>query len=241
MDFMLGIPPSKHNGIVYDAILVFIDSYSKIALYVLVKKTITALQISGILHEKVILKFRYPEGIVSDRDSGFQVGHAKRKLYNLKRHARLNGKRNRTTLRNSRNTSIFFILPSLPRSVKLPIRVVKRPPNKPNRKSATSLKLLSLRLELIHIPVSPQELAVQEARFGTCKPNVKSCRQGNYVFIKSAVVRDFALLQSIGWFPNLPLSSMPVAAIPPASLFIAVSTMPGWMWKMLISGLLKLT
>jgi hypothetical protein len=44
MDFMLGTPPSKHNGIVYDAILVFIDGYSKIALYVLMKKTITALQ-----------------------------------------------------------------------------------------------------------------------------------------------------------------------------------------------------
>ena len=71
MDFMSGIPPLKHNGIVYDAILVFIDCYSKIALYVPVKKTITALQVWDILLERVILKFRCSDGIVSHRDSRF--------------------------------------------------------------------------------------------------------------------------------------------------------------------------
>jgi hypothetical protein len=79
----------------------------------------------------------------------------------------------------NKNNSIFFILSNLPRSLKLEIRVGKWPTNKPNGKSGTGLKLFSLRLELIHIPVRPQELAVQEARFWACKPNVKSRWQGN--------------------------------------------------------------
>lgn len=71
MDFMSGIPPSKRNGCVYDAILVIVDRYTKMSLYIAVTKTLTAVDLAEILVERVISRFGVPKGIVSDRDTKF--------------------------------------------------------------------------------------------------------------------------------------------------------------------------
>ena len=45
MDFITGLPPSKHGGRVYDAILVVVDAFTKYALYLPCWKDINADQL----------------------------------------------------------------------------------------------------------------------------------------------------------------------------------------------------
>jgi transposase InsO family protein len=71
MDFMSGIPPSKRDGCVYDAILVIVDRYSKMALYIPVTKKLSAVELAEVFVERVIARFGAPKGIVSDRDAKF--------------------------------------------------------------------------------------------------------------------------------------------------------------------------
>jgi len=49
MDFMIGLPPSRRNGRVYDALLVLIDRYTKMALYIAVIKKLDAVTLANIL------------------------------------------------------------------------------------------------------------------------------------------------------------------------------------------------
>ena len=49
MDFITGLPPSKHGGRVYDTILVIIDAFTKYALYLLCWKDINADQLSELM------------------------------------------------------------------------------------------------------------------------------------------------------------------------------------------------
>jgi transposase InsO family protein len=71
MDFMSGVPPSKWNGKVYDALLVIIDRYTKMALYIPVTKKLTAAELADLLLDRVVARFGTLLGIVSDRDSRF--------------------------------------------------------------------------------------------------------------------------------------------------------------------------
>jgi transposase InsO family protein len=71
IDFMSGIPPSKWNGKVYDALLVIVDRYTKMALYIPVTKKLTAAELADLLLDRVVTRFGTPLGIVSDRDSRF--------------------------------------------------------------------------------------------------------------------------------------------------------------------------
>ena len=71
MDFISSLPASKLNGSVYDALLVIVDRYSKMALYVPTTKDVSAVQVANILLNVVISRFGSPRGIVSDRDSKF--------------------------------------------------------------------------------------------------------------------------------------------------------------------------
>jgi hypothetical protein len=47
MDFITDLPPSRNNKAVYDTILVIVDSFSKMSLYILAKKTWRAEESSG--------------------------------------------------------------------------------------------------------------------------------------------------------------------------------------------------
>jgi transposase InsO family protein len=71
LDFMSGLPISVRGGVAYDAILVVVDRFSKMALYFAVSKTITASETADLLIDTVFSRFGFPSGIVSDRDPRF--------------------------------------------------------------------------------------------------------------------------------------------------------------------------
>jgi len=126
-------------------------------------------------------------------------------------------------------------LPIATRRFKIPTAALERPANKLDIKFHTCLDLFGVSLELIYIPIRPQKFALQEARFRACKPNMEARRKRNYITV------SLVTYCSVEEFLYLPLSSMPSAATPPASLFISVSTTPGWTWKTLSPGFAKAT
>ena len=71
MDFITDLPPSRNNKAVYDAILVIVDRFSKISLYIPAKKTRRAEDLADSFVERVISRFGVPKGVVSDRGSVF--------------------------------------------------------------------------------------------------------------------------------------------------------------------------
>jgi len=72
MDFVTDLPPSMDaEGSSFDSILVVIDRYTKMALYIAARKTITADELSQVFVNRVVRSFGVPKGIVSDRGSVF--------------------------------------------------------------------------------------------------------------------------------------------------------------------------
>jgi len=71
MDFITGLPPSSDGHCAYDAILVIVDRYSKMARYVPALKTWTALDVAEMFFKEVVCRYGVPKGIVSDRGSVF--------------------------------------------------------------------------------------------------------------------------------------------------------------------------
>ena len=71
MDFITDLPPSKNNKVVYDAILVIVDRFSKMSLYIPAEKTWRAEDLADSFVERVIFRFGVPKGVVSDRGSVF--------------------------------------------------------------------------------------------------------------------------------------------------------------------------
>jgi penicillin V acylase-like amidase (Ntn superfamily) len=89
MDFIVNLPPSTCNGRVYDAILIIVDRFTKMSIYIAYNKTCTAEDLADLFYEEVICKYSIPKGIVSDRGSVFTsaywssfcyAAHTKRKL-----------------------------------------------------------------------------------------------------------------------------------------------------------------
>lgn len=71
MDFIVGLPPSLHNGIACDSILVIVDRCSKMVIFTPCVDTITSQGLGQIVLEKVVAKYGAPRSIVSDRGSLF--------------------------------------------------------------------------------------------------------------------------------------------------------------------------
>jgi transposase InsO family protein len=71
MDFITDLPPSKTRGGVWDAILVIVDRYSKMALYIPAEKSWKAEDLADAFITRVISRFGTPKGIVTDRGSLF--------------------------------------------------------------------------------------------------------------------------------------------------------------------------
>ena len=71
MDFITDLPPSKRKGFVYDAILVVIDRFTKMVRYLPTNKTVTTVDLTEMFFEEIILKFKCPSSIVTDRGSLF--------------------------------------------------------------------------------------------------------------------------------------------------------------------------
>jgi transposase InsO family protein len=71
MDFITGLPLSRRNGVVYDAILVVVDRYTKMARYIPTQKTATSTDLADLFIHEIVRFFGLPSGIVSDRGSVF--------------------------------------------------------------------------------------------------------------------------------------------------------------------------
>ena len=55
----------------FDLILIVVDRYTKMAVYIATTKRCTSAELANLLEERVITRFGAPEGIVSDRGSVF--------------------------------------------------------------------------------------------------------------------------------------------------------------------------
>ena len=66
MDFITGLPSSKHGGRVYDTILVVVDAFIKYTLYLPCQKDINADQLLELMIKQVILIIGIPKNWVSD-------------------------------------------------------------------------------------------------------------------------------------------------------------------------------
>ena len=71
MDFITGLPPSKRNGSVHDAILVVVDRCTRMVRYLPTTKKIDSAALADLFFEEVVLRYGMPDGIVSDRGSVF--------------------------------------------------------------------------------------------------------------------------------------------------------------------------
>ena len=66
MDFITRLPPSKHGGRVYNAILVVVDAFTKYTLYLPCQKDIDADQLSELMIKQIIPIISIPKNLVSD-------------------------------------------------------------------------------------------------------------------------------------------------------------------------------
>ena len=71
LDFIVGLPPSVRMGVVYDAILVVVDRFSKMVRYIPTTKDVDAPGVGILITDHILSKFGVPKSIVSDRGSIF--------------------------------------------------------------------------------------------------------------------------------------------------------------------------
>ena len=71
MDFVTGLPPSGRRGQAYDAILVVVDRYTKMALYLPCRKSIDSADLADLFIDKVIAKHGVLLLLVSGRGTVF--------------------------------------------------------------------------------------------------------------------------------------------------------------------------
>jgi hypothetical protein len=71
LDFIVGLPPSKRAGRVFNAILVVVDRYTKMATYIPTTNHVTAKEVAEHLIEQIVRFRGAPKGIVSDRGPQF--------------------------------------------------------------------------------------------------------------------------------------------------------------------------
>ena len=69
LDFITQLPTSHIGTTEYNAILVVVDRYTKIAKFIPTTTNIATPKFVALLYENIELKYRSPRGIVSNRDT----------------------------------------------------------------------------------------------------------------------------------------------------------------------------
>ncbi len=84
MNIITGLPLSKHSDSVYDAILMIVDCYIKMAQYIPISKTLIAMQLADIFFEKIVCHYETLKKIVSNRGSIFTSSYWSEVCYQAK-------------------------------------------------------------------------------------------------------------------------------------------------------------
>ena len=72
MDMIVGLPPSADgHSKAYDAILVTIDRFTKMAKYFPIRETINAHELVNLFYRQIVCSFRTPSSIISNHGSIF--------------------------------------------------------------------------------------------------------------------------------------------------------------------------
>ena len=83
MDFIMGLPPSRYLGRVYNTILVVINYYTKVSRYIPYLKTTSSEELADLFIQNWTKDFGVPAGIVTDRGSVFTSAFWKSFCYKL--------------------------------------------------------------------------------------------------------------------------------------------------------------
>lgn len=77
MDLITGLPPAvwSRDGLVYDTILVIMDCFSKMAIYIPCNETIIAVKCADLVRDFIVTKYGTPRSIVTDQGSIFTSGY----------------------------------------------------------------------------------------------------------------------------------------------------------------------
>ena len=91
MDMITGLPPSADtDSKAYNTILVIVDRFIKMAKYFPVRKTIGAVEMAQLFHDRIVCAFGTPASIVTDRGSIFTSQFWSSLCFYMKARRRLN-------------------------------------------------------------------------------------------------------------------------------------------------------
>ena len=66
MDFITDLPPGKYYGEVVDSILVVVDRYTKMVVYIPMTKRCISVELAKLLIQDIVRRYSILEGIVTD-------------------------------------------------------------------------------------------------------------------------------------------------------------------------------
>ena len=83
-DFVGGLPPTRLNGQLYDSILVIVDRYTKMALYIPTNRKLSASGLAELFNKHITLTYGNPNSIVCDRGSLFTSAYFSTFVYTMR-------------------------------------------------------------------------------------------------------------------------------------------------------------
>ena len=75
IDFIVSLLPVKYRRNVYDAVLVVIYRYFKIARFILYTKDVAAEELDNILYDEIFLRYSVPRSIMTNRGLVFTLNY----------------------------------------------------------------------------------------------------------------------------------------------------------------------
>jgi hypothetical protein len=77
----MDLPPSRLQKEVYDLILIVVDRFTKLGIYILCKKSINAEELADIVTKRVFNIYGYLDSIITNRGSLFTSGFWSELMY----------------------------------------------------------------------------------------------------------------------------------------------------------------